>query len=223
MKEKPSLSVIPRSLDSQAADIIREHILTGELSPGTRLLEIELAKQLNVSRGSIRSALQQLTYEGLVVQFPYRGCAVSGLSSQDAWELYTLRSALESLAAQLAAQTITLDKADRLNGALQDLTNAAKCGDWEKVAEADYQLHRIIIQLSSHQRLQEQYRIIGQQIRLYIASCNALSPDLAEIVEQHEHLVNAICSGNISVAEQMAREHNQDGQALVKHLQALEN
>lgn len=216
------LVVEPRSLDVQAADAIRKEILNGTLAAGSRLLEVELAEQLNLSRGTIRSALQQLTYEGLVVQFPYRGCVVAGLSSQDAWELYTLRSTLEGLAARLATEAITIDKTELLDAALQQLVQAANRGDWQEVTDADFALHKTIIQLSEHRRLQEQYKIVEQQIRLYIASCNALHPSFDGIIEQHKMLVKAICSGDVTIAEQIAKEHNADGKALVEHLQVLE-
>ena len=220
--KQPKSVVVPRSLDVQAADVIREQILDGTVAPGSRLLEINLAEQFNLSRATIRSALQQLTYEGLVVQLPYKGCTVSGLSSQDAWELYTLRSALESLAARLAAVAITPSQAKELNGALQQLVKAVQKGNWSQIADADFALHKAIIQLAGHRRLQEQYKIVEQQIRLYIISCNAIHPDLDDIVEQHRKLVNAICSGDASSAEQIAQDHNIDGKALVEHLRAIE-
>ncbi|MCU0532671.1 MAG: GntR family transcriptional regulator [Hydrococcus sp. Prado102] len=216
------MPIIPRSLDVQAADVLREEILNGTLTPGSRLLEIELSERLNLSRGTIRSALQQLTYEGLIVQFPYRGCAVVGLTSRDAWELYTLRNALECLAAKLSAQSMTANKAAILEAALQQLREAAKRGNWKEVSEEDFALHKTIIQLCEHRRLQEQYSVVEHQIKLYIASCNALNLDLDEIVRQHESLVEAICSGNIVVAEKIAGEHNTDGQLLVEHLHQLE-
>lgn len=222
MKEKASQLITPRSLDVQAADVLREQILNGALSPGSRLLEVELAERFNLSRGTIRSALQQLTYEGLVVQYPYRGCAVCGLSSQDAWELYTLRQALESLAARLAAETITSTKAEVLETTLQQIDEAASKGSWSEVADADFALHQAIIQLASHRRLQQQYKIVEQQIRLYIISCNALHLHLDEIVEEHQKLVNAIVLGDANLAEQIAREHNKDGPLLVKQLQQME-
>jgi DNA-binding GntR family transcriptional regulator len=215
------MTILPRSLDVQAAEVLREEILKGTLAPGSRLLEIEISERLNLSRGTIRSALQQLTYEGLVVQFPYKGCVVAGLTAQDAWELYTLRSALESLAARLAATAIRADKAKQLKTALQELKIAAKQG-WKEVAEADFALHKTILNLSEHHRLQAQYQIISSQIKLYIASGNALNPDLKEIIRQHENLVAAICSGDAELAEKIAREHNTDGQILVEHLQRLE-
>jgi DNA-binding GntR family transcriptional regulator len=167
--------------------------------------------------------LQQLTYEGLVVQIPYKGCAVLELSSQDAWELYTLRSALEGLAAKLAAAAMTTDKAKILNLAFEQLVEATKSDRRGKVADADFALHQAIVQLSGHQRLQQQYQIIGQQIRLYIASCNTLIPNVDEIVEQHKLLVEAICSGNTDIAERIAQAHNADGEELVNYLQKLDN
>lgn len=224
MKDNRSnLAVVPRSLDNQATDIIREQILSGAFPPGYRLLEVQLAEQLNLSRATIRSALQQLIYEGLVVQFPYRGCIVPELNSHDAWELYTLRNVLEGLAAQLAALAMTADKANVLNAALERLVLAAQNGERGELADADYSLHKTIILLSGHQRLQQQYKIVEQQIRLYIASCNALIPNLDQIVEKHKLLVEAIISGDAFVAEQLAKEHNLDGEEFVKHLQALES
>jgi DNA-binding GntR family transcriptional regulator len=204
-----NLAIVAKSLDIQAAEAIREQILSGGFPPGSRLLEIPLSEQLNLSRGTIRSALQQLTYEGLVVQIPYKGCAVLELSSQDAWELYTLRSALEGLAAKLAAAAMTADKAEILNSSLKQLIEATKSDRRGKVADADF-------------GLQQQYQIVGQQIRLYIASCNTLIPDVEEIIEQHRLLIEAICSGNTAIAERIAKEHNADGEELIKHLEKVE-
>lgn len=222
MKEKLPGLVTPRSLDVQAADVLRDQILSGAIAPGARLLEIELSERFNLSRGTIRSALQQLTYEGLVIQYPYRGCAVCGLSSQDAWELYTLRQALESLAARLAAAAMTADKGRELETGLQQIFKAAEKGSWSEVADADFALHQTIIQFAGHRRLQQQYKIVEQQIRLYIISCNALHVNLLDIANEHQPLVSAIISGNVALAEQIAKEHNTDGQLLIEHLQQME-
>lgn len=216
------LTITPRSLDLQAADVLREQILNGTFAPGTRLLEIDLAAQFQLSRGTIRSALQQLTHEGLVVQYPYRGCAVCSLSAQDIWELYTLRQALESLAARLATDRLSADSKAQLQTQLQQLTEAAQQNSWRAVADADFALHQTIIDASGHRRLQEQYNIVAQQIRLYIISCNALRPDLAGIVADHQKLVAALISGDADQAEHIARDHHTDGPVLVEHLKQLE-
>ena len=220
MSDRAVVPIIPRSLDVQAADVLRDQILSGALAPGARLLEIDLSAQLNLSRGTIRAALQQLTYEGLVVQFPYRGCIVAGLSAQDAWELYTLRNALEGLAARLAAAAMTEDKSRQLHIALQQLIDATQTNDWKTITDADFALHKTILQISEHRRLQQQYQIVEHQIRLYIASCNALESDPEKLIEQHRELVEAICSGDAAIAEQIAQAHNDEGKTLIQQLQA---
>ncbi|WP_315981782.1 GntR family transcriptional regulator [Aliamphritea spongicola] len=93
-----------RSLEEQAAELIREDIINGELTPGTRLVETTLAKEYGLSRGTIRIALHQLGTESLITQVPYAGWSVSELDDQDIWELYTLRATLEGMAARLAAE-----------------------------------------------------------------------------------------------------------------------
>lgn len=210
------------SLDIQAAAVLRDEIIRGKIPPGTRLVETDLSERLNFSRGTIRSALQPLIHEGLVIQYPYRGCMVVNLSSQDAWELLTLRSSLEGLAAKLAAEAITVEKVEILETALQRLREAAKEKSWQDFAIADFALHQDVIRFSGHRRLQEQYKIIEQQVRLYIVSCNSLHPSLDGLIADHEELVQAICSGEAELAETIAKAHNTDGELLVKHLQTLE-
>lgn len=215
------LEIVPRSLDAQAADVIREQILSGHFPPGFRLVEARLADQFSLSRGTIRSALQQLTYEGLVTQIMHRGWTVTTLSFQDTWELFTLRNVLESFAARLAAETITPEKETRLRNVLQQLVEAVEKRDLKTITHADFALHKTIIEVSEHSRLLGQYKLIEQQIQLCIAYADALFPDLNVLVAEHEQLVNAICSGNSSLAEQTAQEHNADGKVFARYTQSL--
>jgi len=99
-------AVLKRSAEAQATEILREQILTGHIRTGARLTEVRLAAELKVSRATVRTALHQLTVEGLIVQTPYTGWSVMTLTAHDAWELYTLRASLEGLAARLAARSI---------------------------------------------------------------------------------------------------------------------
>lgn len=216
------LEIVPQSLEHQATDIIRDQILEGDFPPGFRLIETHLAKQLNLSRSSIRTALHQLTHEGLVVQVLHKGWTVKTLTLQDTWELFTLRKVLEGFAARLAAEVMAPDKASILRNALQQLTDAVVAGNLKKIADADFALHKTIFQVSGHQRLQEQYRLVEQQIRLYILSSDALFLDLTEIIREHEQLVEAICSGDAGLAEQTAKEHSADGKMFAHHFQKIE-
>jgi DNA-binding GntR family transcriptional regulator len=210
-----------RSLDRAAADAIRQAITTGALTPGKRLTEVELSSNLDVSRGTIRAALQRLMSEGLVMQKPYSGWEVASLTSRDAWELYTLRSSLEGLAAQLAATNPNRRKP--IEAAFDDLKGAAKSRSQKKITDSDLALHKAILVLAGHRRLADQYGYVEQQVRMYMASSNAILERPEMVVANHEKMVSALLKGNPAAAERHARDHNKaSGELLVRHLQELE-
>src|SRR5690606_6928498 len=91
-----------RSLAQQAAEVVRRRILSGEIKPGEKLREEKLAGELGISRPPLREALRLLESEGLLEALPRRGVTVAPLSEKDAWEIATLRSALERTAMELA-------------------------------------------------------------------------------------------------------------------------
>lgn len=219
MNKPLNLEIVIQSLDTQAADVIRAQILDGTFPPGFRLVESRLAEQLNLSRGTIRSALQQLTHEGLVNQIQYKSWSVARLSLQDTWELYTLRNVLEGFAARLAAESITPSSVKTLKEAFSQFAKAITEKNLPKVIASDFALHKTIVEISGHSRLQAQYKLIEQQIHLTIATCDALYHDLAELKATHKRLVEAICSGDGNQAEQMSREHSADGKEFLQHLQ----
>lgn len=221
MKGKNSLSVLIRRqpLDRQAASVIRERILSGAFGPGYRLVETQLAEQLELSRGTVRAALSELAHEGLVEQVAYTRWEVPRLSDRDAWELYTLRSALEGLGARLVAEQLSPEKMRQIEGAFAALKDAAQRNDRADLTEADASLHALIIRLSGNKRLERQYTVIEQQIRRYIASSNALITEPDGIVAQHEPIVAAILGGRGAAAEREARRHNlEEGARLAEQL-----
>ncbi len=210
-----------RSLDKAAADAIRQAIVTAALSPGSRLTEVELASGLDVSRGTVRAALQRLMSEGLVVQKPYSGWEVASLTSRDAWELYTLRSSLEGLAAELAASNPNRNKP--IEAAFDDLRIAAKSRNQKQINDSDLALHKAIVVLANHKRLTNQYGYVEQQVRMYMASSNAILEKPELVISNHEKLVSALLKGNATVAERHARDHNKaSGEILIRHLRDQE-
>src|SRR5215470_14673824 len=126
MVKLASLKAEKRLLDRRAADQIRSHILEGVLPAGGRLLETQLSEELEVSRGTVRSALAQLAGEGLVQQVAFTRWEVSGASVSDAWEIYTLRGVLEELGARLAAANVTEADGVRLRTIVADLLLAIR-------------------------------------------------------------------------------------------------
>lgn len=219
------MTIANNSLGVQATEAVREAILCGHFKAGQYLTESDLADELGLARVTVRAALQQLATEGLVVQRPYRGCEVRSLSSQDIWELYTLRGALEALAARLAAQRVKTGVCvvEKLEQVFQELERVCHSGDDDMISQLDFELHKTIFDLSGHQLLKNHYHIIEQQVRLCIASSNALVPTGGEILEQHEPLVIAVRNGDAEEAERIALIHNfGEGEKLRKYAVADE-
>jgi len=216
-------AVIKQSAEAQAVEILRSQILSGSLAAGERLTEMDLAARLNVSRGTVRTALHVLAREGLVLQIPYTGWTVLKLTAQDAWELYTLRATLESFGAQLAAEQIDPAAARELQAAQAALVKASHGGNLAVASETDFALHQTIMGLARHKRLADQYRLVEQQVRVYIFSSAALMPDMTKLVDQHQPIVDAIVKGHADMAHMLISEHiTSEGELLVARLKEQE-
>lgn len=217
--------VIKMPIEVQATDALREAIVTGTIPAGERVTEIQISQQMSLSRATVRTALHQLAKEGLLTLVPYTGWTVVSLSPHDVWELYTLRSAVERLAGQLAASTITPAKVRRLDEAFGVLVRECERGNPGRMAEADFSLHHTIILLADHGRLAAQYSLIEQQIRMLIRSSDAYDPEAQQLkLEQHRPIVDAIRAGNTEAAGLLSEQHNLvEGEKLSAHLKFLES
>lgn len=209
MAKLTSLKSEKRLLDRQAADGIRTHILEGILPAGGRLLETQLSEELEVSRGTVRAALAQLAREGLVQQVAFTRWQVSETSPRDAWELYTLRAALEGLAARLAAESAVPADHKRLKSTVAELTRAVKDKRFEDVTDIDFRLHQEIVEIAKHRRLAEQHGYIMQQVRFHMVHSGFFPKDYAALVDEHAALIGAVIERQPDLAEQLARSHNE--------------
>lgn len=145
------------------------------------------------------------------------------LSSRDAWELYTLRASLEGLAAELATQFLDDEGRRELKQAFARLAEAGAKRSLFAATVADFALHKTIVALARHRRLAEQYRLVEQQVRMSIASTNALLPDLSSIIDQHQLIVDAMLAGRAREAARLSEVHNHvEGERLREHLQKSE-
>jgi DNA-binding GntR family transcriptional regulator len=219
MSRREISPVIKMPVETRAADVLRDSIVSGSIAPGSRITEISLSDEMQLSRATIRAALHQLAAEGLISLVPYTGWAVVPLTAHDAWELYTLRSGLERIAAQLVAKELTETQVLAIDQALQTLVKECERGNRKKIAEADFALHKTIIFQTRHGRLKAQYQVIEQQIRMYIGSSDALILQPSIIVDQHEPIVAAILSGDSKRAGLLSEQHNLiEGEKLSEHL-----
>lgn len=199
-----------QSTEAIVTDNLRDFILSGDVPPGGRLTEIALSEQLGVARATLRTALHRLTAEGIVVQIPYTGWEVVTLSGQDVWEIWTLRGSLESLASRLAAERSEPEVRAALEAAIARFGAACDSGIMRQISEADFDLHRTIVEAAGHRRLAEQYRVVEQQVRLFIATSNmrvATGPE--DVMAQHAPLIEALLARNPEAAARAAWEHDE--------------
>ena len=212
------------SLESRAAEALRNRIVEGEIPPGSRLTETELAKDFNISRGTLRTALHQLVGEGLVRQVPYTGWLVQELSARAIRELHSLRAAYDRLASTLVADSMNEEKKKSLAKAYAQLEQACETGDPVKVARADFHLHHTVVSLSGHSMLEEYYTRVEQQLRLYIKWSTQVMPDCRRVAEDHRPFYEALIRGDGETAGKFAEEHNNlETRLVVTQLEKREN
>jgi len=207
-----------KGLDEDVADRIRETILKGEVPAAAHLVELDLAARHEVSQGTVRAALKILQRQGLVEFRPRRGNFVTQITAADAFEIYTLRDALEALGARYAAERITDAGRRELNRALQALRVGVVSGNRRKVLELDFKFHRTIVELAGHRRLLEMYNLIEVQTRLFMSltMTDRFHHDLTEVLALHKPIAEAIAKGDARRAAELASHHNErDGQRLI--------
>ena len=132
---------------------LKMQILTGAIVPGTRMMEVELANQIGVSRTPIREAIRKLEKEGLVVIEPRRGAYASQISTKDMVEILEVRQNMEGLAAFFAASRMQPEQLDDLKEVAEKYNRAVADGNMEDMITYDTRFHRIIVESVSYTHL----------------------------------------------------------------------
>jgi len=196
------------ALVENVLDEITAAIVTGRLLPGDKLVEIEVGKQLGVSRGPVREAIRRLEQLGLVEKIPYRGAFVASLTVDDVRELHDLREPLEGLAARLVAERRDPEAVAHLEGIVAQMHNAPPGTDRAKMVTLDADFHDSLINFSGHKLLQELWMIVGARLRTFLAlKTERLYDTPEEAATIHEPLLAAITAGDPVAAERAARRH----------------
>ena len=188
------------SLVHLAAEAVRQMILSGQLSPGDRLLEERLTEELGISRPPLREALRLLQQEGLIESRPRRGSVVTTLTDQDVYEILTLRSALERLAIELGVPVRQLERLEACRQALRRMEECAAAEDRGALVRNAYDFHASIVALAGHRRLDESYAAVQQQVMLCmdrnLYTREHEYEDLSTHVARHRHLLDVIEAGD---------------------------
>ncbi len=186
---------------------LREAIIQGRLKPGERLMEMQLAEEMGVSRTPVREAIRKLELEGFVVMIPRKGAYVSGISVKDIVDVFEVRAALEGLAAGLAAERITDEELDKLERLLVKITEISDKDDLEDIVEIDTQFHDLIYKACRNERLVQIITHLKEQIQRFRTTSLAQPGRLRDALSEHRLIVEAISDRNVETAQALAREH----------------
>ena len=186
---------------------LKMQILTGTIVPGTRMMEVELADEMGVSRTPVREAIRKLEKEGLVTIEPRRGAYASSISVKDMVDTLEVREDLEGLAAAMAAERMTEEQTEELRRINQGYTEAIKNSDTEKIISFDEKFHRHIVACSGNKTLIQ----ISETVQELALRFRYLYYDdfsrYANMPVEHKQIIEAILSGNADAARETADNH----------------
>ena len=200
-----------KSLHEQTYSALRTSILSGDLTPGTRLVETQLAEQLQVSRTPIREAIRQLQREGLVTADATGGLRVSAISIADAVQLYDCRIALEQLSVTGACENASNSQLQALEKYVTQAEKllqrqSSKLNNFQ-LLDLDYQFHRQIAESSGNKWLVSLLDQVFDKMTLLRIQTTRHNPKVLEIRMEHRQIYEAIASRDVKVATEAIANH----------------
>ncbi len=195
-------------LGSEVTTSLRQAIFDGIFRSGDRLGEIEIAQQLDVSRGPVREALLQLRAEGLVSLEMHRGASVVLLSATDIEELTSLRTTLEGFAIELAIDRRTDADIQTLGRIVDQIESAVAEGDVARISQLDVAFHDGIFAAARHTRLSTAWSTIRSQMLLFLLTRAEANRDyLTIVVAEHREILQILQSGDVALARETIGAH----------------
>jgi DNA-binding GntR family transcriptional regulator len=187
----------PISRRHQIVATLRRAIVTGDLQPGHRLVETELAEQLGTSRAPVREALRQLEQEGLVLSRPYRATEVLGVDQEEIEEvLVPLRVTLERFAFRKARPALTPEDLAELERLVGVMRTAGENRDVDALADADVRFHELVVKRADQPHCEQLWRMIEPRVRAYFRRDAPAHRDPAAVADQHQRLLDALRAGD---------------------------
>jgi DNA-binding GntR family transcriptional regulator len=192
-------------LREQVEDEVRTRIVDGTYAPGDRLVEDRVAVELGVSRNPVREALRSLVAEGFVEVLPRRGAVVRRLTAADVADLFDVRSALESLAARLAAERCGPAAGVQLREVLDQARRATECGELDELASLNTVFHEAVVSTSGNRLLAGHVGALASRTRWIFRRSAATRAQHSWT--EHLRIVEAVEAGDGDRAARLAAEH----------------
>jgi len=194
------------NLSERAYVKIKKMISDYRFSPGSRLNVEQLARDLGTSRTPIWEAVRRLEQEGLAKNIPNRGVFLVKLTREAAIELYTVREALEGMAARLAVQRISEKALEKMEKLLREQERIVAEEDLVAYSKSDFDFHACIYAACGNAILREMLESIKEKARPFEMR---ITPILTELFNDHQMIVRALRLRDPLLAEEAFREHNQ--------------
>lgn len=188
-------------------EALRQAILDGVLEPGERLMEVQLAEELGVSRTPVREAIRKLELAGFVVMIPRRGAYVADISLKEVSEVFEIRSALEALAAELAAERASEEELENLERLLVEIGKAIDSKDVDLLIELDTRFHDALFKASRNERLSQILSSLREQIQRFRTRTLSNPARMRVALEEHRRIVEALAARDGDLARRLATEH----------------
>lgn len=186
---------------------LRQAILKGELKPGERLMEIQLAQRLGVSRTPVREAIRKLELEGLVLMIPRKGAEVAEITEKSLRDVLEVRRALEELAVQLACEKITKEEIRELERVAKEFQQVVNSSDITEIAEVDVCFHDIIYTATDNQKLIQLLNNLREQMYRYRVEYLKRDGVFPQLIAEHEAIIRHIENNEKEKATEVMCRH----------------
>ena len=197
-----------RSLADQVYAWLRARIVSGELPPDARIVELEVASAMGTSQGPVREALQRLEREGLVRRQSYSATFVTGFSLDEMYELFSIRSLIEGFAVKRTVECITAEQCDQLGRLVDLMREAGERDDMFTLTEYDFQFHRLICQWSGSATLLRAWDPLYSQIQRFVVRTHRdYFAHTTDIADTHLPIVAALRGHDQENVSELMHEH----------------
>ena len=186
---------------------LREAILKGDLKPGERLMELQLAAQLGVSRTPIREAIRMLEQEGLAVTVPRKGAEVAKMTLKGMEDVLEIREALDILACELACERITEEQLALLEEKKKAFEVSLKSGNVKEIAETDVAFHDVIYDATGNPKLVNMLNNLREQIYRYRVEYLKREENYPRLIKEHDEIYTSLANRSKEDATESIREH----------------
>lgn len=201
---------------------LREAIIIGELKPGERLMEVQLAEKMGVSRTPVREAIRKLELEGLVHMMARRGAQVADLSMKDIMDVLEVRASLDGLATALATTRITADELKELNHVSQQFVQFVEKENLQGAIKKDVEFHEIIYRSARNDKLIQIAINLREQIQRFRVIYLKDFTNAKDIIKEHNDIYQAIQRRDTQLAQALAQKHiSRQEESIINSLKKL--